>query len=935
MLFCLRRPSLYIYIYKNIMNKWTLLALVATSFTAQAQQLPNASFDTPWEECFPYIGKDGKHAKSIGTQPKGWTIANVYGMNTLGATVVAKDTLGLGTDTKAVKLANTPNSLLSSQIVPGYMGLGTTWNTSVMGQQNDGGSFGGIEFTNRPDAVEFYYQRICPEASADIPATFVAYLWKGQWQQAEVPIDIAAFGSPKKETMIDRDRNILGMPTDKGGAVTKSDDALLIASSIHHIKDINKELTKLVVPIEYHDSTAIPTKMNLVFAANDYFDATTVKAGNSLVVDSVKLVYYHALESLTYGDKVYTPNAEGVIDLSEVAFDANTPMQFHVKGVGATVEKGTLNADTQEMTLEVRGNDFAANPESKTTYTLRFKAEAPAPALELTSLTISGMPFEALEAGKTAYTLPYVYNPGIVFKGTTNEGYTVGESVFDNKAKTHTVNVVDPAKNDTTSYVFSFTDAVEDAATGNYEGALSVVLTAQDNNSVPTALSNANIRITKNANGTINLAIDDFAFGGMVVGDIFVSNVPMKDGKIEKTRRTILMTDFDEAGNKLDYSMGWMMGALPVEVSADLNTTDKRTSASIDIITAENPMLAMMFKGIHVDFVPFTVKGNLLDDSFSGRQYYENLTVSGHVTKAASKFLQINNHFFDPNNNNQECNLPMSFLDLSKAIVDANVTMDDIMAGAPKANNTLVYLPAGSTIQAANAIVDSKATNFVVNDQVAFHAPKAFTATQVSYDRAFKFGNGYVSSFVLPFAMNTTYVDGKVYKFNAVNGDNVNFTEVTGQLKANVPYLIVANSAKPFSTALAKEVEIEATPETMEVKADNAPSFAHIGSYNTTKVTSENGTTYYGYTGGKFVKANYGTLNPFRTLIKATGTTATQFSLKLDGEVTGIIGVNTELGKVDVYNLEGKLVRSQVEAATALQGLEKGVYVINGKKVMK
>ena len=45
----------------------------------------------------------------------------------------------------------------------------------------------------------------------------------------------------------------------------------------------------------------------------------------------------------------------------------------------------------------------------------------------------------------------------------------MSESVFDNKAKTHTVNVVDPAKNDTTSYVFSFTDAVEDAAAGNYE----------------------------------------------------------------------------------------------------------------------------------------------------------------------------------------------------------------------------------------------------------------------------------------------------------------------------------------------------------------------------------------------------------------------------------------------------------------------------------
>ena len=58
--------------------------------------------------------------------------------------------------------------------MPGYMGLGTTWNTSVMGQQNDGGSFGGIEFTNRPDAVEFYYQRICPEASRP---TFLQRLW--------------------------------------------------------------------------------------------------------------------------------------------------------------------------------------------------------------------------------------------------------------------------------------------------------------------------------------------------------------------------------------------------------------------------------------------------------------------------------------------------------------------------------------------------------------------------------------------------------------------------------------------------------------------------------------------------------------------------------------------------------------------------------------
>lgn len=919
-------------------QKVLLLAALAWGgiLGAQAQQLPNADFNGTWEDCIPYIGSK-KQAKVRGTQPKGWVISNVEGavsgMGTgQGATTVGKKIVD--GNNLAVLLTNTPNSFMSSQIVPAYLTLGKTWSTSVLTNRKDGGTFGGIQFAYRPDAIEFRYKRTAKVAS--IPATVVAYMWKGEWNQPNVPVNIAALaGTPDKETMKNRDRNILGKKYELGDVPNKSQDAQLIAKVEEKISNIAEEWTKISIPFEYLVTDAVPTMFNVIFAANDYFDAATVKQDNTLSIDDVVLVYYHELTNLTYGGKVYTPNADGLVEISDAAYDANTSLAFAVKGVGATVEKGAYNPATHEMTLEVRGNDFAANSASKTVYTLRFKSDAQVAAPELASLSISGVPFTELKAGQTEYTLPFAYNPGLVFQGTANGTATVSKSVYDNVAKTHTVNVVDAASNKTTKYVFSFTEAVADAASGIYDGALSVVLTNAEDVSVPTALNNAGINVTKNANGTINLAINNFSFAGIPVGDIFVSNVPMNNGKIEKTRRTILMTAFNEDGTPNTNCMGWGMGALPVEVSAELNTTDKNTLASIDIITAENAMLAQMFKSIHVDFVPFTVEGNLLDDSFSGRQYYENLTISGHVTKAASKFLQINNHFFDPNNNNQECNLPMSFLDLSKAIVDANVTMDDIMAGAPKANNTLVYLPAGSTIQAANAIVDSKATNFVVNDQVAFHAPKAFTATQVSYDRAFKFGNGYVSSFVLPFAMNTTYVDGKVYKFNAVNGDNVNFTEVTGQLKANVPYLIVANSAKPFSTALAKEVEIEATPETMEVKADNAPSFAHIGSYNTTKVTSENGTTYYGYTGGKFVKANYGTLNPFRTLIKATGTTATQFSLKLDGEVTGIIGVNTELGKVDVYNLEGKLVRSQVEAATALQGLEKGVYVINGKKVMK
>lgn len=925
MLFCLRRPSLYIYIYKNIMNKWTLLALVATSFTAQAQQLPNANFNGKWVDCIPFIGSN-ETGKVQGTQPEGWVISNVNGYQGLGATIVGSQLTE--NENLAVALKNTPNPFMASQIVPAYMSLGTTWNTSkgmLSITNKDGGSFGGMKFTHRPDAIQFKYKRTAAEPS--VPATVVAYMWKGEWQQADVPVSIALSGEPTKETMINRDRSILGIESAEGGAVTKSEDALCIAQIQEKLSEITEEWKEMTIPFNYADKNAVPTHINVIFAANDYFDASTVKKDNTLSIDDVAFVYYHALESLTYGDKVYTPNAEGVIDLSEVTFDANTPMQFHVKGVGATVEKGTLNADTQEMTLEVRGNDFAANPESKTTYTLRFKAEAPAPALELTSLTISGMPFEALEAGKTAYTLPYVYNPGIVFKGTTNEGYTVGESVFDNKAKTHTVNVVDPAKNDTTSYVFSFTDAVEDAATGNYEGSLSVVLTAQDDNSVPTALSNANIRITKNANGTINLAIDDFAFGGMVVGDIFVSNVPMKDGKIEKTRRTILMTDFDEAGNKLEYSMGWMMGALPVEVSADLNTTDKRTSASIDIITAENPMLAMMFKGIHVDFVPFTVSGEMKENGFGGRQYYENLKVKGAVTKENCKFLQINNHYVDAASNNEEHNLPMSYLDLSEATVAADVTMSDIMAGAPKANNTLVYLPEGNTIEAANAIVGTNAKELALNDTLTFVSPKAFTAEAVNYSREFE-ADSYATLF-LPFG--TEKFDGEAYKFVKADSEKLYF-ETAKQLEALTPYLVKPLSAKPFANAAA-EVAVAANDTVVKV-TNNGMTFAGVLTA-ADSLNAEGEKVFALNADHAFAPVNDKACAAFRAIMFGNSK-AEVLTLVIDNKVTGIVDASLDFNKlVDVYNIEGKLIRSRVAAASALNGLGSGIYIINGKKVIK
>lgn len=837
-------------------QKFLLLAALAGGgiLGAQAQQLTNSTFDNAWVNCYPYVA--GKHVtRAQGTQPDGWTISNVDGMGGTGATVVGSEDNSHTGHGKAVNLVNKANQYMKSQKVPAYLTLGTTWSTSyvkfIKPTNNDGGTFGGINFTNKPDAITFDYKTNSSQAQKPM---VIAYLWSGSWSQANVPTEIK-MGKPATETMVDRDRNILGMSTDQGGAVTNN-NGVKIASMQQEITAKTNDWETATFDFTYDKPNATPEKLNIIFSAGNYFaDATQVVEGLTVSIDNVKLVYYHELLSVRYNGLSYAVGANNEVDLSSVAYDPSITPEFTKKGVGATIQT-SFDENTQTMKVEVFGNDYnaASNPDSKTTYTLKF-AQKPA---QLSNLIINGanQPTELTE-GKAYITVRGEYDEAQLVATSTIPKATINKS-YDPPTRIATITVNADGQSQGT-YLVKYAKEAEPIESKLVIGMMGNFLGSPVQG----------VEITKVQNGTVDLQLLNFEmslFG--LIGDIFVTEIPYKeeaDGTVKLYKKINDLKIFGLMGAAISGK------GLPLELEGQINK-DKSVTASLKITWDNKPIVVRVYP---------TAAASIDATGISGA-------------------------------------------DLS--IVRQGLTNP----------NALIYADAGATNAAANDIVDGTCANLTITEGKAFHAPKAFTATQVSYDRAFKFGNNnYVSSFVLPFDMHTNDVDGKVYKFNAVNGDNVNFTEVTGQLGANTPYLIVASNANPFSTALANEVQIAATPETMKVTASNAPSFAHIGSYNTTKVTSGNGTTYYGYTGGNFVKANTGTLNPFRTLIKATGTTATQFSLKLDGEVTGIIGVNTELGKVDVYNLEGKLVRSQVEAATALQGLEKGVYVINGKKVMK
>ena len=74
------------------------------------------------------------------------------------------------------------------------------------------------------------------------------------------------------------------------------------------------------------------------------------------------------------------------------------------------------------------------------------------------------------------------------------------------------------------------------------------------------------------------------------------------------------------------------------------------------------------------------------------------------------------------------------------------------------------------------------------------------------------------------------------------------------------------------------------------------------------------------------------TIKPYRAYINADVAEANIVALLLPGIGTGIDGIVAEDALVNVYDLNGILVRKNVKLGQALEGLSKGIYIVNGTK---
>lgn len=328
-------------------------------------------FEGTWEECIPW--DTAGNTKQSGKTPEGWCVSNVYTSIVKKAFVVGTR-LDIYNDESdfAVSLKNTD---YAGQKIPAYMTLGTSWATAVGadGHDADGGSFGGKDFTSRPDAISFDYMRDDSKGAEN--ATIVAYLWKGKYTQHKVPGNTALTSLwIKTDDMIDRDRNILGMPTDRGGDVTTENNATCIASFTHNItKSTDNKWESLTIPFEYKTNDT-PEKINIIFAATDYFNRSKIVSGNSLCVDNVKYVYYHSLSDIKlngttidgFNENRTEYTVKGNMSDYKNALDCTTKSANSTKNVNWN--------DTENLvTITVKGSNYAEDNESMTVYTIKFE----------------------------------------------------------------------------------------------------------------------------------------------------------------------------------------------------------------------------------------------------------------------------------------------------------------------------------------------------------------------------------------------------------------------------------------------------------------------------------------------------------------------------------------------------------------------------------
>lgn len=206
-------------------------------------------------------------------------------------------------------------------------------------------------------------------------------------------------------------------------------------------------------------------------------------------------------------------------------------------------------------------------------------------------------------------------------------------------------------------------------------------------------------------------------------------------------------------------------------------------------------------------------------------------------------------------------------------------------------------------------------------------APEGLTTGTQDVNLKYTIKEGKWNTIALPFAVNDLSVFGtdvKAYAFTGYENNEIKFNKVES-LEAGKPYVMyVGTAAEANGNFTFESVEITAT-EASESAFNGAAlkaTYAPIAKGSMTE-------TWYGITpDGKIMKAGANaSIKGFRAYMTLPeNTDASSLKMMFDGDATGIYVIENNTKNNDaIYNINGQ----RVSNAT------KGIYIINGKKVIK
>jgi len=338
---------------KKIYSILLSAALLATSSVATAQQLPNSSFENWKSSCgsTEAFGYSTGMRQRPGIEPTDWNGSSVNQKVVIEKKqeLVFKETSSVASGSAAVKMQNIKVGAMGiTSVAPGFLTFGTPWVHAVATLKKcDGGVYGGVSFSYKPDAITGMYKRT---DSTGENSYIIAYLWNGSFTSK-----VGENGNPTN----DRTDEVRGI----FGKVDATGDGKVVAKCEYTFSSTNSDWQRITVPLEYVEGAGEPTKMNVIISGGNYWDRSSLIENTILYTDDVDFVYYSRLQDLKvnglsvegFSSDVYNYTMAGSELPTEDQVDAMVMGQSAIASVSVDAKEATVTVEVVNVGKDLDG----------------------------------------------------------------------------------------------------------------------------------------------------------------------------------------------------------------------------------------------------------------------------------------------------------------------------------------------------------------------------------------------------------------------------------------------------------------------------------------------------------------------------------------------------------------------------------------------------